>query len=87
MSTTVENPATIYELTRYIEREHPQLKTSYNDRHEQVMIVGQPGKPEPPAALREIIGGERFEARTETVATRGRWIGVITGSENGGKRG
>jgi hypothetical protein len=50
MSTRVENPATIRDLTRYVEREHPCLRTSHNARREQLVVVGQPGKPEPPAS-------------------------------------
>lgn len=30
MSTTVKQPTTIRELTRYIEREHPDLRPAYN---------------------------------------------------------
>jgi hypothetical protein len=50
MSTAVEDPATVRELTRYVEHEYPRLSTSYNARREQLVVVGQPGKPEPPAS-------------------------------------
>ena len=53
MSTAVEDPTAVRELTRYVEREYPRLSTSYNARCEQVVVVGQPDRPEPPAALRE----------------------------------
>jgi cell division protein ZapA (FtsZ GTPase activity inhibitor) len=43
MNTIVEDPATVHELTRYVEREHPCLRTSYNARCEQVVVVGQTG--------------------------------------------
>jgi hypothetical protein len=83
MSTVVEDPATIRELTRYVEREYPRLSTSYNARCEQVVVVGRPGQPEPPAALREIIAANGFEVATQTVASRGRWIGVVNPSNDG----
>lgn len=86
MSTTVANPTTIRELARYVEREHPDLSTSYNDQHKQLVVVGQPGHPEPSAALRETITSSGFEIGTQTVASRGRWLGVVTGP-NGGKHG
>jgi hypothetical protein len=50
MSATVEDPTTIRELTRYVEH-HTDLDTSYNARHEQVVVVGRPGNPESPAVL------------------------------------
>jgi hypothetical protein len=78
MNATVEDPATVRELTRYVEHEHPDLSTSYNARCEQVVVVGHPGQPEPPAALREVIATNGFEMRAQTVASRGRWLGVIT---------
>jgi hypothetical protein len=83
MSATVEDPATIRELTRYVERQHPQHRTSYNDRRKQLVIVGQPGKPEPPAALREIIASNDFEVQAQTVASRGRWLGVVNADGDG----
>lgn len=83
MSTAVEDPTTIRELTRYAEREYPRLSTSYNARCEQVVVVGQPGQPEPPAALREIIASNGFEVATQTVASRGRWIGVVHAADDG----
>jgi hypothetical protein len=86
MSTTVEHPMTIHELTRYVEHEHPRLRTSYNARHEQLVIVGQPGHPEPSAALREIIASSGFELRAQAVADRGRWLGVVNAADNGGDR-
>jgi hypothetical protein len=87
MSATVEDPASIRELTRYVEREHPRHRTSYNARREQLVIVGQPGKPEPPAALREIIASNDFELRAHAVAGRGRWVGVVNTEDNdGGQR-
>jgi hypothetical protein len=85
MSTMVEDPTTIRELTRYVEREHPDLRTSYNDRHEQLVVVGQPGHPEPSAALRETIASSGFEIEAQTVASCGRWLGVINASEDGGE--
>jgi hypothetical protein len=83
MSTAVEDPTTVRELTRYVEREYPRLSTSYNARCEQVVVVSQPGRPEPPAALREIIASNGFEVATQTVASRGRWIGVVNPSDDG----
>ena len=77
MSTAVEDPATVRELTRYVEHEHPALDTPDNARREQLVVVGQPGRPEPPAALREIIASNGFEMRAQTVASRSRWLGVI----------
>jgi hypothetical protein len=78
MSSAVEDPATVRELTRYVEREYPRLSTSYNARCEQVVVVGQPGRPEPPAALREVVASNGFEVQAQAVASRGRWLGVIT---------
>lgn len=86
MSTTVEDATTIRELTRYVEREHPCLRTSYNARREQLVVVGQPGQPQPPAALREIIASGGFELRAHSVASRGRWVGVVNAADNGGNR-
>jgi hypothetical protein len=83
MNSAVEDPATVRELTRYVEHEHPDLRTSYNARREQVVVVGQPGSPEPPAALREIIASNGFEVATQTVASRGRWIGVVNAEDAG----
>jgi hypothetical protein len=83
MSSAVEDPTTIRELTRYVEREYPRLSTSYNARCEQVVVVGRPGRPEPPAALREIIASNGFEVATQTVASRGRWIGVVNAADDG----
>ena len=87
MSTTFdfEIPATIHELTRYVEHEHRDLDTSYNAHHEQLVVVGQPGQPEPPATLREVICSSHFELRAETVASRGRWLGVVAAGDD--KRG
>jgi hypothetical protein len=84
MNTIVENPASIRELTRYVEHEHPDLDTSYNARREQLVVVGRPGRPEPPAALREILGSSDFELRARAVASRGRWIGVVNGADGEG---
>ena len=78
MNATVEDPATVRELTRYVEHEYPRLSTSYNARCEQVVVVGRPGQPEPPAALREIIAASGFELQAQGVASRGRWLGVVT---------
>ncbi|EMA56525.1 hypothetical protein [Halococcus thailandensis] len=86
MSATVENPATIRELTRYVECEHPRLNTSYNARREQLVVVGQSGKPEPPAALRKIIASNDYEVQAQTVASRGRWLGVVNPANDGGNR-
>jgi hypothetical protein len=86
MSAAVEDPATIRELTRYVEHEHPRLNTSYNARREQLIVVGHPGKPEPPAALREIIGTSDFEMEAQTVVSRGRWIGVVNDGDDGGEQ-
>jgi hypothetical protein len=86
MSTTVEDPATIRELTRYVEREHPRLSTAYNARCEQLVVVGQPGKPEPSAALREILGSSGFEMAAQTVDSRGRWLGVVNAADHGGNQ-
>ena len=83
MSSAVEDPTTIRELTRYVEHEHPDLSTSYNARCEQVVVVGRPGQPEPPAALRETIASNGFEMKAQTVASRGRWIGVINPADDG----
>jgi hypothetical protein len=82
MSSAVEDPATIRELTRYVEREYPRLSTSYNGRYGQVVVVGQPGQSEPPAALREVIAANGFEVATQTVASRGRWIGVVNTADD-----
>jgi hypothetical protein len=81
MSAAVEDPATIRELTRYVEHEHPRLNTSYNARREQLIVVDQPGKPEPPAALRGIIASNDFEVQAQTVASRGRWLGVVNATD------
>jgi hypothetical protein len=86
MSTTVEDPATVRELTRYVERKHPRHRTSYNDRCEQLVIVGQPDKPEPPATLREILGSSAFELRAHAVTSRARWLGVVNAAADGGER-
>ena len=84
MSAAVEDSATIHELTRYVEHEHRDLDTSYNARREQLVVVGQPGNPEPPAALREVIDSSDFELRAHGVASRGRWIGVVNAGDNDG---
>jgi hypothetical protein len=87
MSSAVEDPVAVRELTRYVEHEHPDLSTSYNARCEQVVVVGRPGQPEPPAALREIIASNGFEVATQTVASHGRWIGVVNAADaDGGNR-
>jgi hypothetical protein len=86
MSAAIEDPATIRELTRYVEREYPRLSTSYNARCEQLVVVGQPGRPEPPAALREIAASNGFEMEAQTGASRSRWLGVINAADNGGDR-
>jgi hypothetical protein len=86
MSASVEEPANIRELTRYVEREHPRLRTLLNDQHEQLVVVGQPGHPEPPAALREVLGSSGFEMRAETADSRGRWLAVINTADDGGNR-
>jgi hypothetical protein len=78
MSSAGEDPTTVRELTRYVEHEHPDLSTSHNARCEQVVVVGQHGRPEPPAALREVVASNGFEMTAQTVASRGRWLGVIT---------
>ncbi|WP_435078963.1 hypothetical protein [Halococcus sp. AFM35] len=83
MNSAVEDPATVRELTRCVEHEHPDLSASYNGRCEQVVVVGQPSSPEPPAALREIIASNGFEMATQTVASRGRWIGVVNARDDG----
>jgi hypothetical protein len=83
MSSAVEDPTTVRELTRYVEHEHPDLSTSHNARCEQVVVVGQHGRPEPPAALREVIASNGFEVATQTVASRGRWIGVVNATDDG----
>jgi hypothetical protein len=86
MSSAVEDPATVRELTRYVEHEHPDLSTSYNARCEQVVVVGRPGSPEPPAALREILGSSEFRLQAQAVADRGRWVGVVNATDReGGK--
>jgi hypothetical protein len=82
MSSAVEDPATIRELTRYVEHEYPRLSTSYNAQCEQMVVVGQPGQPEPPAAFREVIASNGFEVATQTVASRGRWIGVVNTADD-----
>ena len=81
MSAAVEDPASIRELTRYVEHEHPRLSTSYNAHREQLIVVGQSGKPEPPAALRVIIASNGFEVQAQTVASRGRWLGVVNAAD------
>jgi hypothetical protein len=87
MSTMVEDPTTIRELTRYVEREHPDLRTLLNDHHEQLVVVGQPGHPEPAAALREVLGSSGFEIQAETADSRGRWLSVVSGrGDEGGNR-
>jgi hypothetical protein len=86
MSASVEEPAIIRELTRYVEREHPRLRTLLNDQHEQLVAVGQPGHPEPSAALREILGSSGFEMRAETADGRGRWLAVINAADDGGEQ-
>ena len=83
MSSAVNDPATVRELTRYVEHEHPDLPTSYNGRRKQVVIVGQPGRPEPPAALREMVASNGFEVATQTDASRGCWIGVVNAADDG----
>jgi hypothetical protein len=82
MSTMVEDSTTIRELTRYVEREHPDLKTLLNDRHEQLVVVGQPGHPEPSAALREVLGSGQFQMQAETTDSRGRWLGVVNAADD-----
>lgn len=82
----VVQPTSIHELARYVEREHPRLRTLLNGQHEQLVVVGQPGHPEPPAALREIIGSSGFKLRDETADSRGRWLGVINAADDGGDR-
>lgn len=79
----VEQPTTIRELLRYVEREHPDLRPAYNSGFGQVFVSGQPGQAEPPAALREILG-TNFE--TQTVASRGHWFGVVNAADDGGNR-
>lgn len=83
MSATVEDPTTVPELLRYVEREHPRLSTSFNGDCEQVVVVGQPGKPEPPAALREVLGRDCFELRAQAVTDRKRWVGVVNVADDG----
>ncbi len=85
MSVTVEDPTTLRELLRYVEREHPDLSTSFDTRHSQLVVVGRPGQPEPPAALREILGSDRFELRAHAVADRSRWVGAINAADHGGE--
>lgn len=63
MSAVVEEPASIHELTRYVEREHPDLRTVLNGQHEQLVAVGQPRHPELPAVLREVLAKSAFECR------------------------
>jgi hypothetical protein len=59
----------------------PRLRTLLNDQHEQLVVVGQPGHPEPEAALREVLGSSAFELRDDTADSRGRWIGVINAAD------
>jgi hypothetical protein len=83
MSATVEEPTTVRELTRYVEH-HTVLRTSYNARREQLVVVGKPGE-QPPIGLWEILGSSDFEMQTVTADSRGRWLGVINASEDGGQ--
>jgi hypothetical protein len=85
MSATVEESASIRELTRYVEREHPDLRTLLNDQHEQLVVVGQPGD-EPPIGLWEILGSSGFEMQTVTTDSRGRWLGVVNAADDGSKQ-
>lgn len=80
MSAVVEEPASIRELTRYVERELPNLKTLLNDQHEQLVVVGQPGA-KPPIGLWEILGGNSFEMQVKTTDSRGRWMGVTNAAD------
>jgi hypothetical protein len=82
MSTTFEEPTTIRELTRHVEREHSDLRTLLNDQHEQLVVVGKPGD-EPPIGLWEILGSSDFEMQTVTADSRGRWLGVINAADGG----
>jgi hypothetical protein len=82
----VEQPTTIRELTRYVEHEHPALSTSYNARCEQLVVVGYPDHSEPSAALRETIASNGFEIEAQTVASRGRWVGVVNAADHGGNQ-
>lgn len=73
----VADLATISELAHYVETEHPKLRTLLNDRHRQLVIIGQPGHPEPPATFREAFGSSSFEIETETADDKGRWLAVV----------
>ena len=77
MSSTFETPATVRELTRYVEREHPDLDTSFDARLDQLLVTGTPGRAEPPVALREILGSKHFEVQDEQVTGRKRWVAIV----------
>lgn len=79
MSTTpgFEDPTTIRELTRYIEREHPNLDPSYDSGLDQLLVVAQPGKPEPPAALRKVLATDHFEILDQQTTGRSRWVAIV----------
>jgi|AntDeeMetagen134_2_1112570.scaffolds.fasta_scaffold00268_2 hypothetical protein len=77
MSTTVEDPTTVRELTRCVQDAHPNLDTSYDADLDQLLVVGQPGKPEPPAALREVLVTEHFEIQDQQATGRSRWVAIV----------
>ena len=73
----VEQPTTVRELTRYVENGHPNLDPSYDAGLDQLLIVGQPGRAEPPAALREVLATGHFEIQDEQVTGRTRWVAIV----------
>lgn len=85
MNSTVEQPANVVELAHYVIDEHPHLEPSYNAGIGQLLLVGQPGRPEPPVALREMLGCEQFEVQDQQATGRDRWIALVNNA-NGGYR-
>ena len=88
MSTTVEQPTTVRELTRYVQDEHPSLDPSYHSSLDQLLVVGQPERPEPPAALREVLGSDQFEMQDQQVTGRAQWVAIVNAADtdDGGDR-
>jgi hypothetical protein len=83
VSTAIEEPANVVELAHYVIDEHPHLEPAYNAGIGQLLLVGQPGKPEPPAALREMLGCKQFEVQGQQVTGRDRWIALVNRADGG----
>lgn len=86
MSATFEEPTTVRALAQYVESEHPDLSPSYHGGLDQLLVVGQPGKPEPPTALREILGRGHFAIQDEQVTGRSRWVAIINPADGRNER-